>query len=230
MTLIVVVPPDPIITAAEAKARVPALAAAEDDVVTAQIAVATIAAENYLERAIGAQTLEWRPNECRPYFAPPYRRAWDWESYGATFTLPRPALLSDVVEIKYLDADGAEQTYAPESYIVSGVGTDGGRVTLKSGGTWPALGNYPEPLRIQYEAGYEIVPEPIVQAILVLAGEGVASGTAAAAAGSSGIRSQSIEGVGTVTFAPGGGSSSSYESGASFNRTAQCLLDPYRVF
>src|SRR3954464_8111669 len=118
---LVITPADPIISATDAKARVPALAGADDDVVVAQIAVATIAAENWIEKSIGLQTLEWRPGDCCCY------RSWP---FTVAFVLPRPPLVS-VETVTYLDTAGVEQTYDEANYVVSGVGGRG-RITLLS--------------------------------------------------------------------------------------------------
>lgn len=234
---LVITPPEAIISAADAKARVPALAGAADAVVDAQIAVATVAAQNYIGKAIGVQTLEWRPEECvsryryeslaSPYWAT--NGPWGWRGYGATFALPMPPLVS-VTSLKYLDSDGVEQTYDAANYIVSGVGGRG-RITLKSGSTWPTVGAYPEALRIRFVAGYVTVPEPIEQAILLDAAEAIATtAESSVLSGSGTVRSLALEGVGTVTYATPSASTSNATGAASLFVTSQRLLAPYREF
>jgi hypothetical protein len=71
-----------------------------------------------------------------------------------------------VDSVKYLDAAGSLQTWATDQYVVSGVGGKG-RLMPASGVSWPAFGAYPESLIIRFTAGYETVPAPIVQAILL---------------------------------------------------------------
>jgi hypothetical protein len=167
-----------------------------------QIRNATVAAENYIGCAIGVQTLEWRPEECAPshyhhLHSPIGARTgpWGWRGVGAYFVLPRPPLVS-VTSLKYLDSDGTETTYDAANYIVSGVGREG-RITLKSTATWPTVGDYPEPLRIRYVAGYVTVPEPIVQAVLLDAAEAVANTSDISALSSTGaMRAFSLRGLG----------------------------------
>jgi hypothetical protein len=63
MVLIPVTPPDPIVTAADAKARVPALSAVDDGVVDALLMAMTAALDGpdgYLQRAIGVQTWDFK--------------------------------------------------------------------------------------------------------------------------------------------------------------------------
>lgn len=92
--------------------------------------------------------------------------------------LPRSPLKtsSPVAWIKYLDADGAEQTFSSASYHVE-TGRDAGRlprVSLKPSASWPELGLYTGALRCQFTAGYgaaaTAVPQEIKVAIKQLAG------------------------------------------------------------
>jgi hypothetical protein len=226
---LIVTPSEAIISCSDAKAIVPALASADDIAVDWQIRQATAAAENYIQKAIGIQTLSWTPDECvvpflYAYNAPvvvnastPY-----WPYVSSYFELPKPPLRS-VTSVVYLDDDGDEQTFDADNYTVSGVGRRG-RITLKSGSSWPTLGNYPEALTITYVAGYDTVPEPIVHAVLLMAAEGTASSTSEAV---SGIRSVTREGYGSITYAGETGSSTKSSSGQSMSQTVRDLLNPY---
>jgi hypothetical protein len=205
MSVPVVVSSEPIISVADAKLRQIDLAGATDDVVAAAIATATTALENYTGRAIGMQTLDWYPDDADsnfrylayPYPLPPgaWGTCWQWGWPISYFDLPRPPLVS-VTSIKYLDADHVEQTFPSTDYWVSGVGRTG-RITLKSGSVWPTVGAYSDAVVIRFVAGYSVVPEPLISAVLLDAAESVA---AQASGGSGAVRSESIEGVGTITY------------------------------
>ncbi len=79
-----------------------------------------------------------------------------------------------VESIKYLDADGAEQTLDPASYTVEPSLSPNcfGRVWLNPGVSAPTLGDYPGALRVTFNAGYgdaAAVPDEIKAAIKLLA-------------------------------------------------------------
>jgi hypothetical protein len=198
---VIITPAAPIISAADAKLRQTDLAGATDAVVNAAIATATTALENYTGRAIGVQTLDWYPDETDS----DVRRIWRtpavvisdgcWRWPISYFDLPRPPLVS-VTSIKYLDADHVEQTFSSADYWVSGVGRTG-RITLKSGSVWPTVGAYSDAVVIRFVAGYSVVPEPLISAVLLEAAETVA---AQASGGSGAVRSETIDGVGTITY------------------------------
>jgi hypothetical protein len=166
MSAPVVVSSEPIISVADAKLRQIDLAGATDDVVAAAIATATTALENYTGRAIGVQTLDWYPDDADSnfrYVSYPlsngaWGTCWQWGWPISYFNLPRPPLVS-VTSIKYLDADHVEQTFSSADYWVSGVGRTG-RITLKSGSSWPTVGAYPDAVVVRFVAGYSVVPEP----------------------------------------------------------------------
>jgi hypothetical protein len=227
---VIITPAAPIISAANAKLRQTDLAGATDAVVNAAIATATTALENYTGRAIGVQTLDWYPDEADTYwrYAPYYWAAngavtadgWWWPT--SYFELPRPPLVS-VTSIKYLDADHVEQTFSSADYWVSGVGRTG-RITLKSGSSWPTVGAYPDAVVIRFVAGYSVVPEPLISAVLLEAAETVA---AQASGGSGAVRSETIDGVGTLTYDV---SSVASAKGETLSPNVRWLADSYRHF
>ena len=61
--------------------------------------------------------------------------------------------LISVSAIKYLDADGAEQTITASEYVVSQA-TQPGRVEPAYGESWPTTREHPEAVRIEYSLGY----------------------------------------------------------------------------
>jgi uncharacterized phiE125 gp8 family phage protein len=220
VTLILITPPEPLYTAAEAKALNTSLASASDAQVEAWLSAAALDAQNQIERAIGEQTWAWKVWGADS--VPTWPSAWrSWPPY---FELPlRP--LMEVTEISYLDVAGATQIIDPADYVVSGVG-DVGRITLAAGASWPALGAYPEPFTIEFVAGYEIVPEPLKQAVLEIAGD--LQSSSSSSGGSGDLKSRTIEGLGSETYDVG--SSSSSRSAGGYSATVNKLLRPYVVF
>jgi uncharacterized phiE125 gp8 family phage protein len=85
--------------------------------------------------------------------------------------LPLPPLQT-VTAIKYLDADGTEQTISTSVYRVVNNGTEPSVVMLVSGQYWPTHGCYPDAVRFEFTAGYgdetTDVPQRIRHAALVL--------------------------------------------------------------
>lgn len=119
--------------------------------------------DGYLGRALIDQTWElrmsWFPGGCD------------------VIRIPLPPLI-EIVSVKYIDANGDEQTFADDNYHIAGVG-DRGTLRLRNGKCWPTLGaGWPEPVIIQFRAGYldgsmspaaPDVPAPIVAAIKLFA-------------------------------------------------------------
>jgi hypothetical protein len=128
-----------------------------------------------------------------------------------------------VTSIKYLDADHVEQTFSSADYWVSGVGRTG-RITLKSGSVWPTVGAYSDAVVIRFVAGYSVVPEPLISAVLLEAAETVA---AQASGGSGAVRSETIDGVGTVTYDV---SSVASAKGDTLSPNVRWFADSYRHF
>jgi hypothetical protein len=121
------------------------------------------------------------------------------------------------------------------NYVVSGVGGKG-RLMPASGVSWPAFGAYPESLIIRFTAGYETVPAPIVQAILLsLSYAGSLTATASADSGTGIKRKSVLNGLIDVTYmtpSESGSSSSGLPStgGRSlFSRLTGCSPDGVRL-
>lgn len=153
MRAFVVAPPAPIVTWEDADKHL-RLAGDTDEQTYVQslIAAATAALdgpEGWLQRAIGVQTLEARADE--------------FDACG--LTLPCRPIIS-ITSVKYLDADGAEQTLAADQYELMG-----SEVLPAFGVTWPTAGDHREAVRIRYQAGYATVPAPIRAAILLMVGD-----------------------------------------------------------
>lgn len=154
--LIPVTPADPIVTLAEAKTHLRIDHTDDDAYITSLIGVASTAVSERLERSLGVTTWDYRIDS-------------NDICWGFDIRLPNPPLI-EVVSVKYFDADNAEQTYAPANYRAFGIGGQGG-IRLTGGASWPSLRYGPEAVTIRYKAGYDDVPEPIRQAVLLLIGQ-----------------------------------------------------------
>lgn len=154
--VVVITPPEPVVSLAEAKAHLRVDDGAEDTLITALIAAAEQHIDGptgWLGRAIGRQTLELR--RC------------GFPSCGGWIALPFPSVVS-ITEVTYDDAAGASQTVLPENYRIYGEA-----LALAPNAAWPATADNPESARIRYLTGYEAgkVPAPIVAAIKLIVGD-----------------------------------------------------------
>lgn len=151
--VVVAIAPEPILTASEVKAAIPALVGAGDAVLTGLIAAATQQIDGpsgWLGRAIGMQTLELQ--RC------------DFPGGNGWIALPYPPTIG-VVSIAYDDTLGVEQTVDPASYHLRG-----GALALRTGFRWPSTFGDPASVRIRYEAGYAEVPALIKTAVQLMVG------------------------------------------------------------
>lgn len=99
----------------------------------------------------------------------------DWPA--AYIEIPLPPLIR-ITSIAYLDPGGAEITLDPSLYRVVNMGSKRSRILRAIGTTWPPVATgQPDAVSITFDAGYEDaaspannpVPEPIRQAIVLLA-------------------------------------------------------------
>lgn len=124
---------------------------------TALIEAATERAESYLGRALITQSLRLLLDEfpC------------------GQLELPRPPL-AEVTEIRYLDADGVQQTLDSSLYRVT-TGREPAAIEPAYGATWPSTLPVAEAIEIDYTAGYGdegvSVPASIRHAITMMVGE-----------------------------------------------------------
>lgn len=209
---IVLVPAAPLISAADAKARVPSLSTVDDGIWDAHLATATEMAEMRTGRALGVQTLRWALDW-------PHDFAW-FGAGRALVTLPRPPFRSIAADgITYLDYDGVSQTFDAAKWVAIGTGGPG-RIVLRQGASWPVVGCYPEAMTFVFSAGYDDVPAPILSWIIATAADGVSQAQSATGE----IRSVQAEGVGTVTYA------TSATSQTYVGKALDDALSLYRVF
>lgn len=149
--VIVIEPPQPIITLAEAKQQLKVDADDDDALIEAYIAAATghiDGPDGWLGRAIGVQTLE---------------AALDGFVYDP-IRLPYPPLI-DVVSIRYEDVTGTWRDLDPATYELRD-----GEVGTAWGKSWPGTRAYrgaSRSVRIRYRSGYEQVPASLRVALLM---------------------------------------------------------------
>lgn len=151
MNVLVVTPPAPLITLDEAKAQLRVTTDNEDQLIDGYVMAASAYIDGpfgILKRAVGLQTLEVRSHV-----------------FSAIDRLPSGPVVS-IDHVKYVDALGAEQTFAADYY-----GLDGDRLLLTHGNRWPSLRGDPGGVRVQYQAGFAEVPMPIKQAAMLLVGQ-----------------------------------------------------------
>ena len=96
----------------------------------------------------------------------------DLEPGLSILRLPLPPL-SSVTSIKYYSEADVESTYATTNYRVDTSDSQGGRISLRDGRTWPTDMRYTNGLIVRFVAGYGAagsnVPEPLRHAIKLLA-------------------------------------------------------------
>ena len=161
MRVVVITPPEPVVTIEEAKRHLKQDSDDDAQLIASYVAAATAhidGPDGWLERCIGVQTLEARA-----------------DVFCDAMVLPYPPLV-DIVGVKYLDGTGAEITLLPEFYE-----TRGTLIGSAFGKRWPSVAAHPESVRIQYRAGYaprtvgettvSTVPESIKAAILLMTGD-----------------------------------------------------------
>jgi uncharacterized phiE125 gp8 family phage protein len=103
----------------------------------------------WLDRAVWPQTMELRQNDFSGLSSLPYGPA------------------TSIVSIKYLDADGAEQTVDSGDYALA----NSGAVELAYNASWPNIRGDVEGVRVRYVAGYAALPPAILSAVLLMIGD-----------------------------------------------------------
>lgn len=154
MPVIVVVPPEPVVTWAELDAH---LRLSDDTSQQAEVLAMAAAATRHIDgptgwlrRAIGLQTLEAHLT-----------------SFDQLWPLPCPPFI-EMESIAYLDSVRAFQTLPQASYELIA-----DRIVPSVGTKWPVLYNGPHSLglplvKVRYKAGYQNIPPDIRAAILLM--------------------------------------------------------------
>lgn len=151
MTVVVITPPQPLVSIDDAKDHLRVTDDDENGVIEGYIAAASAWIDGpagWLGRSIGEQTLEVRSNVfagCEPL------------PYG-------PA--ASIASVKYIDPQGVEQTIDPAHYEIIA-----GNLAPASGFAWPSHRGDAESVRVQYVAGSTTIPPQVRQAVLLLVGQ-----------------------------------------------------------
>lgn len=154
-TRLVTPPPEEPVTLAQAKAHLNE-PTGQDANILAAVHAASEHAETFTGRALVTQTWDL---------------LMDRFPAGREIELPFPPLQS-VTSVKYIDPDGAEQTFAAASYHVDAASTPG-RLRLKPTASWPSIDEQPNAVTVRFVAGYggmAAVPFTIKAAILLIVG------------------------------------------------------------
>lgn len=151
MTIVVITPPEPLVSLDDAKDHLRVTGNDEDTLIEGYVAAASAWIDGpagWLGRSIGEQTLELRTNV-----------------FAGCDRLPYGPVLS-VTEVRYVDRLGADQLLDPASYEVVG-----GGLRCRHGYSWPSLRGDAEGVRVIYQAGEGEVPPQVRQAVLLLVGQ-----------------------------------------------------------
>jgi uncharacterized phiE125 gp8 family phage protein len=128
------------------------------------IAAARGQVDNFLNRALITQTLE--------YYSDEWPEPYDEDCLPA-IRIPAPPLIG-VSWVKYYDMTGVLQTLDPNSYFVDN-SPEVGRVVLNYGRVWPIVLPHPQAITVRYTAGYGAagtdVPAVIRQALRLAVAE-----------------------------------------------------------
>lgn len=154
MDVVVVTPPNPVVTLDEAKAHLRVDFDDDDDLITGLVAAATDVLDGpdrRLRRCIGVQVLQ----ATLPGFP-----------WAHSLRLPYGPV-SAVNDITYIDVCGSEQHLDPDAYRLLA----GDRLQLKPYECWPRTRFCRDPVQITYTAGYSDTPPALKSAILLTVGD-----------------------------------------------------------
>jgi uncharacterized phiE125 gp8 family phage protein len=146
-------------------AGIPTSNTTSDPEINRLIVAARMKAEEETNRAICTQTWDWMLSDNERLRL----------GSGEHLRSPKPPLQS-VTHLKYIDTDGAEQTWAASNYTVTapaGSHAEEGTVTLAYGVSFPSVRDVVNNVTIRFVAGYGLaaaVPLLLKQAMLLLIG------------------------------------------------------------
>ncbi|RZJ06113.1 MAG: phage gp6-like head-tail connector protein [Brevundimonas sp.] len=156
MNVLVVTPPERLVSLDDMKAHLRVTTDDEDDLIGAYIDAAGSwldGPHGWLGQCIGPQVLEVRYGNGRGLT--------DW-AFRSALTPPMGPLLS-VVEVEYWDREGVAQPLDVEGLYV-----EDGQVQGYAGAAWVLGANR---VRLRYRAGFDPVPKSICQAVKLLVGQ-----------------------------------------------------------
>lgn len=140
------------VTLVEAKAHLRVVVTDDDTLITAQISAAREFAEHYTGRALAPQTLEL---------------ALDTFPADGIELIRSP--VTSITSIKYMDADGVEQTLATADYSLNDYGVTAS-VEPAADTEWPETQDVANAVKVRYVAGYTEIPKTVKAAMLLLIG------------------------------------------------------------
>jgi len=141
------------------------------------IPAAREACESELGRAIAPQVFEISLRGFPNWFPGIEVCSVDGLVYPWAISLPMSPVES-IVSVKYIDADGNEQTWDPANYILD-TWSDVNVIYTTTGVSWPPTGVVPNAVKIRYVAGYSLpddsplsypLPKAIMAAMLLMLG------------------------------------------------------------
>jgi uncharacterized phiE125 gp8 family phage protein len=153
----IILEPEELITVADAEEFMRAeFSVSEEPLIESLITAARQWCEEYLGRAIGVQTIELRLG--------------GFPANDGPIILKSPVV--EVATVKYLDADGVEQTMDEDDYLVS----DAEPAEIVPVSSWPYAFDSADSVRVEYDAGYSagsplvapILPKTIKTAMLMM--------------------------------------------------------------
>lgn len=216
MSVVVVTPPQPLVSLELAKQHLRVTTPDEDDLINLYITAAQSAIDGpggWLNRAIGVQELEYRFDG---FIEPIWSWGWSGSSlfWGSTpdyatasggwpcgrIDLPYPPMIS-VDSVVYQDLNGVDQTLPSAAYLATDDGLDASFGTSFPTGRWQA-----NAVRVRYSAGYVTVPPAIVAALLLMVGDLYGNRESV----ETGVRAAAVQ--------------------VPMSTTVEALLGPYRVF
>lgn len=151
MAVLVVTAPESLVSLDEAKAHLRVTDNDENDLIEGYIAAACAWIDGpwgWLGQCIGKHVLEVRSNV-----------------FSGFSRLPLGPV-QRIVSVQYVGGDGVERTLDDGGFVL---GDDA--LHRAPGFTWPELRGDANGVRVQYEAGFEEVPKPVKQAVLLLVGQ-----------------------------------------------------------
>lgn len=154
MRVVVITPPKPLVTLEEAKRHLRADGDDDDTLIQGYIAAASGHIDGptgRLSRSIGRQTLEAR---------------FDCTAAGpAALKLPYPPHV-EIVSVSWLDGNRQAVEGNPADYEMIG-----DTVYPIVSAPWAGMLARREALSVRYEAGYDVIPQPIKAAVLLMVGD-----------------------------------------------------------